>query len=209
MDRSRMLPGLIALAALTAGCPDDKNSKSGTSGTEKRPPASKGAGVTSTAPSAPGEVMSLEERYPNGSVQIRREGKLRADNVFVNHGNWVEFDENGQKIGEMTYVEGVIHGPITLWHSNGQKEGEGFFENGEKSGLWQIWDEEGRKIREESYKDNVNDGMWVYWDEEGNVIQYEHWIKGERQLDVPSPTTAPTPRPASMPASQPSGSGGG
>jgi antitoxin component YwqK of YwqJK toxin-antitoxin module len=141
----------------------------------------------------------FEEHYPNGSVHIRREGKRRPNNVFINHGTWIEFDENGQKLGEMTYLDGVLHGPITLWHANGQKNGEGFFENGDKEGTWQIWDEQGRKIREESYHDGTNDGMWIYWDEEGNVIQYEHWIKGERQLETKGqestapPSTQPSP----------------
>jgi antitoxin component YwqK of YwqJK toxin-antitoxin module len=85
-------------------------------------------------------------------------------------GAWIYWHENGQKMMEGTYENGMMEGRWTVWHKNGQKDREGTYKNGEGNGLWTYWYENGQKRGEGKFKSNMRDGYWTTWDENGQKL---------------------------------------
>jgi antitoxin component YwqK of YwqJK toxin-antitoxin module len=76
-----------------------------------------------------GEQPLREEHYDNGKADgvwkaWYPNGRLKQQNSFkqgIRHGTSTEWTENGDKRGEVTYVDNKLDGPATLWLPDGKK----------------------------------------------------------------------------------------
>jgi len=127
------------------------------------------------------------EWYENG--QIKKEEPYNNDGE--KDGKWIMNSEDGQKLWERNYKNGIEHGALLAWHKNGQKkskinyengkiigesiswrdngkvEERSHYENGEKTGKEIRWDENGQKMEEGTFKDGQEDGKWTFWSPDG------------------------------------------
>jgi hypothetical protein len=146
--------------------------------TEPLPARTGERGASSERPAA--EV--IEQRWPDGTLRLRR-GVLRdPDGTTVNHGRYVRWYDNGQQEYEATFIHGKKEGTTTQWHRNGQKWTEQHYVDGKRHGAGYTWDENGVKRKEEHHVHGRPDGVWTIWGKNGR-------IKGQSRFDdgVPQP----------------------
>ncbi len=92
--------------------------------------------------------------------------------AFLNgklHGLVTIWYENGQKLVEGTCKNGKGDGRWTRWHKNGQKAVEVTYKNGELHGLVTVSHENGQKLVEGTYKNGKEDGRVTVWHENGQI----------------------------------------
>lgn len=126
-----------------------------------------GRSVSATRPAD--NVVIVEERWPNGTLRLRKEALKMPAGTLVEHGAYTQWYDNGQKEYEATYVHGALHGVETAWHKNGQKRTEQHYVHGKRHGPRYAWDPAGRKRKEEHYFDDQPDGTWTVWNADGKV----------------------------------------
>lgn len=115
---------------------------------------------------AEGEVKTYTEYNEDGLALKKYEykGKLLITyQVFSNKGHkypneitegngvWENYTDNGRKLGEVNYKDGLKHGKATRWWSNAILRTEGMYENGEKTGQWEYYSKEGIKLSRAEY----------------------------------------------------------
>jgi len=81
------------------------------------------------------------------------------------------WSENGNKIEEGNYKNGLLEGYFALYHPNGSKSLEGSILHGKKNGLFAMYHENGVRSFRGEYFDGVGKGKWVYYNEEGAKIR--------------------------------------
>ncbi|WP_458071760.1 toxin-antitoxin system YwqK family antitoxin [Rhodanobacter sp. BL-MT-08] len=82
--------------------------------------------------------------YPSGIVHFRYSRYLAADgSVWIRHGLFRAFHENGLLASEGNYEHGKEHGIWRDYHANGQLAAEGTYASGEESGTWEYWSANG------------------------------------------------------------------
>jgi antitoxin component YwqK of YwqJK toxin-antitoxin module len=84
--------------------------------------------------------------YTNGTVMETGSFENNEKN-----GQWLRWDELGNKIAEAFYVTGKKDGTWLIWDSKGVKRFEMFYSMGEKKGTWSMWDENGKLLNEKNY----------------------------------------------------------
>ena len=80
---------------------------------------------------------------------------IELQTTFVNdvpHGSWVEFWENGQKMGEGQLFENIEDGAWTTWYETGQIDAQGSYDKGTRTGLWSFYAEDGELQAECTYE---------------------------------------------------------
>ena len=82
-------------------------------------------------------IPQITETYDNGnikSITSHKETRNRIEKV-----KYVEYYQNGQKSGEITFKDGRRYGLVTNWYENGQKKEEETYKDGEYDGLHTVW----------------------------------------------------------------------
>ncbi|MHC4063464.1 MAG: toxin-antitoxin system YwqK family antitoxin [Planctomycetota bacterium] len=115
------------------------------------------------------KVEIVEERWPDGTLMLRREVLRKPDGALVDHGRYTRWYNNGQKEYEGTFIRGRNDGVATRWHRNGQKAIEEHYARGQRHGTRSSWDENGVKRKEEHHFEDKPDGVWTVWDEHGRL----------------------------------------
>ena len=115
------------------------------------------------------KVEVVEERWPDGTIQLRRQVVRNPDGTAVNHGAYTRWHPDGRKEYEATFVQGKKNGTATLWHKNGRKWTEEQYVHGKKHGVRRIWDENGVKRKEEQHVEGKPHGTWTLWDKNGKI----------------------------------------
>ena len=96
-------------------------------------------------------------------------------------GLWEFWDEEGNNISKISYVNGKRNGDAIFWYKNGKKEINGMYQDGMMNGLWTFYYKNGKEKARGSYingngEDLVNDwdvplngkdGIWEFWMENG------------------------------------------
>ena len=140
---------LLFAALLVAGC-GEKSSSEG-----------------SAKPSLAGTLFALEPQSevisdtPNSlsDADVERLLKEAVDEESLEgrdgqpDGPYIEWYQNGQKWGEVTFKDGKPDGPWPTWHENGQKQAEVTFKDGEQVSA-KYWNRKGEEVatEEESEK---------------------------------------------------------
>ncbi len=124
-------------------------------------------------------VETIEQRYPDGRVQIKRQVIQSEDGNFYNHGLWQLFNRRSQVLAEGQFDQGLMVDSWRRWHpagSNGMFSEAPFNEfrgpylsvatyaDGKLHGTWTIFDQYERKILEIPYDSGHRHGVasW-YW----------------------------------------------
>ena len=121
----------------------------------------------------------LTEWYENGQKLKEAEYK---DGLL--DGDLTEWYENGQKLKEVEYKEDKTSGDLTSWYENGQKEIEAEYKDGLLNGDATLWYEKGQKQEEAEYKDDKLHGDATLWYENGkkkSVNEYKDGLLDGRQ----------------------------
>lgn len=77
-------------------------------------------------------------------------------------------DANGTVIGLITYWQGILHGPQTIWYPSGQKRQEGVNDAGLAVGEWWKWHPNGKLAERRTFDDRGLPLARERWDEDGN-----------------------------------------
>ncbi len=103
--------------------------------------------------------FDIQEGKVNGNVTYYYEktGTVMETGAFVSNeksGQWLRWDEAGQKIAEAYYVSGKKNGLWLVWDAKGAKRYEMTYAMGDKKGTWIMWDENGKITSQKNY-DNL------------------------------------------------------
>ncbi|MFK8105309.1 MAG: toxin-antitoxin system YwqK family antitoxin [Saprospiraceae bacterium] len=89
----------------------------------------------------------LYGRYDNGQLQTLQEFKNG-----VGDGTWINYDPEGRKEIQGTYVDNRIEGPVTLFYENGQVKAKGQYRHWKQSiGWWTYYDLSGKVVQRMLY----------------------------------------------------------
>ena len=116
--------------------------------------------------------------YENGQIEsdqtlINGHQKNSILESFVVNGKSIFWFENGQKLSEMSYKNGLMHGKHTRWLENGQIVAEWHSRDDYLYGKYTTWYENGNKEKEENFKHVPNEhfgqkvGKQTYWFKSG------------------------------------------
>lgn len=126
--------------------------------------------------------LYLLQFIPNGLFQMWHDnGQKLYEVTYVNgkmEGLYQEWHENGKKHVEVKYVNGKKEGLFQSWHNNGQKECEIRYVNGIKNGLYECWYNNGQKAYCCMYVNGVKNGLQQFWYGNGKVKEKSMWVNG-------------------------------
>lgn len=92
--------------------------------------------------------------FASGSIALAQENDPTP--VFEKQGNLIKgtfYYEDGSIQQEGTYKEGELHGEWISYDENGEKTAIANYKNGKKDGKWFFWSED--KLTEVDYKNSV------------------------------------------------------
>ncbi len=126
------------------------------------------------------------EKYIEGKLIIWSEnGHKLIENNFINglqEGVNIAWYENGHKMLEEHYINGKKEGLLTAWYENGQKSVEVHFVNGLENGPSTNWYENGQKQFEVQYKDGQLAGIVKKWNKDGTQLPPKA-VPDQKKLD--------------------------
>ncbi len=150
-----------------------------------------------------GPMKHAESRFPDGKVRDRYTYYLDEKNHEVRSGLAEEFFQNGNKKGEVNWVdgkedglvvyyfadarksyetnykEGKKNGYATVWYPNGQKQWQTVFREGLTHGVWREWHPDGKKKFEANYSNGKLEGLATWWHENGRIWQERSYLNGD------------------------------
>ncbi|WP_375587441.1 hypothetical protein [Flagellimonas aurea] len=87
---------------------------------------------------------------------------------------------------KFTYVNGVKHGPCTLFDFYGRKKTTGEYLNGEMHGKWIWFHDNGNVETEANYMNGELEGDYVFYHEDGSIDLKYNYLLGKREGEVNS-----------------------
>jgi antitoxin component YwqK of YwqJK toxin-antitoxin module len=121
----------------------------------------------------------VEEKFPSGKLKSRHE-MAPGRGGMVNHGQSIEFYENGQEKMRLRYVKGILDGPAVEHHHNGQVKREVTYAAGVPHGLDVTYHANGQKASETTYRQGQKHGTRVAWSGTGNKVLHEEYEQERR-----------------------------
>ena len=112
--------------------------------------------------------------YGSGAVETRaayEDGKQVLFTVFF---------ESGARSSEMSFRDGVPHGPRRSWYESGSLRQENNFENGRPEGATRILDPNGNLLYLAEYSAGALDGEVSWYYPDGSKRWETHYANGER-----------------------------
>ena len=101
-------------------------------------------------------LMGCNKGSNNGNSQVqveKREGivyVLGTDDKYT--GKIITYHENGNKMEEGNFLDGIQEGLYTTWFINGMKENELTFKDGKPiEGSRKIWDKLGQRVNKQGF----------------------------------------------------------
>lgn len=111
------------------------------------------------------KVEEITNPY-SGELILRYEYKLDKDNQKIKHGSFVEWNDNGKKIVESNYKDGVLHGGFLKWNDDGVLLIKVNYKDGELHGEGTKWNADGTLSHELNFLDGKLDGENIgYFDD--------------------------------------------
>lgn len=116
----------------------------------------------------PFEIQVVEDFYQDGSPKMVMDYLVKnADSIPVHE---IQYHEDGSKLLEGNYVDGLRDGEWLSWYPDGRIWSKGYFSQGERSGKSWVYHPNGQLYMKGSYEKGEKIGLWLVFDEEGNVI---------------------------------------
>lgn len=85
------------------------------------------------------------------------------DSTGKKQGVWTRWDKDGQKIYEITYLDGLQDGKSILWGEEGSKLKESYLLKGKRHGIEKTWCPNGTLSSETQWVDGGMEGLATYW----------------------------------------------
>ncbi len=132
------------------------------------------------------QTETIQQRYPDGKVQVERQVAQDADGNYYNHGPWKFFSPSGQVVAEGVFQLGLMEGTWQRWHSGGEQTifslrpfnlfrapflSHGTFRNGKLHGVWVIHDQQQRKVMDITYRHGQRHGTATWWYPNGTKMR--------------------------------------
>ena len=90
-----------------------------------------------------------------------------VDGKPVKDGPFIVYGDNGRKMIQGTYRDGVQEGEWTMWYQSGQQSAVDHYHDGQQNGLHVSWFANGQKALKGNYRDGKREGAWTRWDPSG------------------------------------------
>jgi len=116
-----------------------------------------------------GKYVQTSDEDQSTKVYYFNNGLLDGD-CFI-------YASNGNVLEQGKYVDGQKHGKWTNWNEDGQKTGEVKFDHGQRDGKWQIWDEKGILRYVMFYEVGEKVGTWLVYNETGTLEQEKEFTR--------------------------------
>lgn len=117
------------------------------------------------------DTQVVEEKWPDGSVKVRREVTSDVRGGPVQNGLETRYFHGGAKQSETTFRQGVLEGPWHEYYQSGAVKAEGTYRAGQKDGVETTYSERGQKSGEVTYRTGVRSGSLTRW--QGSHKVYE------------------------------------
>ena len=125
------------------------------------------------------ETPFLQERHENGELYFEAQQAQDPGGLWLLHGRWTSWYENGQKQEEGWYDMNRETGQWQWWDENGQEVARGFFVRGEREGPWSFWYSNGVKQADANYRVGDGEGLWTLYFDDGQKNAEGQFIAGE------------------------------
>lgn len=119
-----------------------------------------------------GEVINY---YENGN--IRRIGTFKNDQ---REGEFIEYDENGDKSSEYICKNDKIEGKASYYYSNGKIKRIGYFKNGKENGDFVEYETDGTKSAEYKMINGSIEGKQILYHYNGKKAQESNFVNGQK-----------------------------
>lgn len=104
--------------------------------------------------------------HENGKIKTKQPRIIRGTKQIA-HGNWIWYNEDGQKTLEQNYLFGEKRSSVKFFN-NGQMKYSGTYRNGKRYGNWKWYYENGNKKVEGNFNLNgKEEGVWIWYYENG------------------------------------------
>ncbi len=132
----------------------------------------------------PNGKLNYEEVYELGWLKALNQydtlGKKIFTTTFKNGtGKYTSTHINGDKRFEGEYIQGELHGPLTVYFFDGSKMMEKNYEHGTLSGAYTEYHYGGQVNVKGQYKWGEADGVWKYYSKEGKLYREETYVAGQ------------------------------
>jgi antitoxin component YwqK of YwqJK toxin-antitoxin module len=119
-------------------------------------------------------ILDYEEVMDESQI-LRRRVHPKDGSGWVPNGRYIVLRETGQLHIQLTYREGILHGPYLDYWLNGKVSCEGQHSEGEQDGIWHFYKVDGAISAIIQFKDGkvIDDAQYNY-DAEGNLIDVVH-----------------------------------
>ena len=110
---------------------------------------------------------------------------LKQADVLPKDGVITECYEDGAKMSEITYEQGVKNGISKSWFSNGQLKEERGYLNDRFHGAYRVWAKTGLPRISGFYSNGKQHGEWILYDQDGEPmpsVYYEDGVEVTRIL---------------------------
>ncbi len=97
----------------------------------------------------------------------------------VKNGIFIVYNDNGGKMIEGNYRDGVQEGTWTMWYENGQRSAIDHYRNGLQDGMHISWYANGQEALEGNYRAGKREGVWTRWDPSGLTHKQEVYRDGK------------------------------
>ncbi len=127
-------------------------------------------------------IDNIDEIQPNIIIEqndVNEEPHHVGIFVFQDNipdGPYSLYSNNGIKLEESNYLNGLRHGLLTLWCQNGIKVEESNYLNGLRHGLLTLWCQNGIKVMECNYENGLKNGICKIWNQDGLFIEEINYL---------------------------------
>jgi antitoxin component YwqK of YwqJK toxin-antitoxin module len=126
------------------------------------------------------EEATLTENYPDKKPKVVRGIKRFSDNSVKNHGHYVSYYQNGQKLEEGEYADNQKQGAWHMWYENGKEAKVENYLNGQLDGQWTLFNDKGLPEKEASYKAGQRSGVWKYYFPDGKQLKQQEEYRDDK-----------------------------
>lgn len=119
--------------------------------------------ATLISSAATADVKTVDEKWPDGSLKVRREMIDDVRGRPVQNGLETHYYSGGAKQSETTYRFGVPDGPWREYYMSGKVKAEGAIHRGQKDGLETTYTEAGDKSSQVTYQEGKRNGKTTKW----------------------------------------------
>lgn len=96
-------------------------------------------------------------------------------------GDYIVYDENGNKSLEAHYKNGRLEGEFVAYNGEGNVFSTSMYSEGLEHGESVIYHGNGEKYCCGDYKDGRRDGEWIWWNEDGSLSSKVNFIDGKKE----------------------------